>query len=100
MKLFSLFLFLSSFATADVSCWGIDQFAGASIYLYPGIDQYGKRIPVAEFNGSKGESDFMKCNTQYTYCIGKKYTFTWSVYDARIGSPHGLIAVMKCNNHR
>ena len=86
---------LASTAFADISCSNSE---GYNVYLYPGANPNGSRVPVAEFSGPGGAADFMTCDGAYTYCVGKKYNFNRTVYDARVGWPgHGLVAVLKCN---
>jgi hypothetical protein len=91
MILSVLSLFVASTAWADISCRNSN---GYDLYLYPGANPNGTRVPVGEFSGPRGESDFMTCNQSYTSCQGKTYRFSWSD-EPRVMGP-GLLEILIC----
>lgn len=96
MKYFILLGVLYVFPVlADISCRNI---LGDDVYLYPGMDKFGNRIAVAEFNSSQGENDFMKCNSDYTSCAGKKYRFSRTLNSAVVVGIPNRNVMLNCNN--
>ena len=97
MKYFILMGILYVFpVVADISC---RNNLGDDAYLYPGMDKFGNRIPVAEFNSYQGENDFMKCNSDYTSCSGKKYRFSRALNSAVVVGISNRNVMLYCNGN-
>ncbi len=95
MKYFILMgIFFAIPVLADISC---RNNLGDDVYLYPGMDKFGNRIPVAEFNSYQGESDFMRCNLDYTSCAGKKYRFSRTLNSAVVVGIPNRNVILYCD---